>query len=67
MGVLAPSVSPGAAQRRGFSGGSATMKDLRTEEHQVVVSPSELVDHGPCPSPLPHPCELVVLLNEEGG
>ncbi|KAL7979297.1 hypothetical protein Chor_015321 [Crotalus horridus] len=36
MGVLAPSVSPGAAQRR-FSGGSATMKDLRTEEHQVMI------------------------------
>ncbi|XP_060539992.1 kinesin-like protein KIF19 [Pantherophis guttatus] len=38
MGILTPSVSPGAAQRRGFSGGSATMKDLRTEEHQVVVA-----------------------------
>ncbi|XP_039216750.1 kinesin-like protein KIF19 isoform X1 [Crotalus tigris] len=38
MGVLAPSVSPGAAQRRRFSGGSATMKDLRTEEHQVMVA-----------------------------
>ncbi|KAM3826815.1 kinesin-like protein KIF19 [Vipera latastei] len=38
MGVLTPSVSPGAAQRRRFSGASATMKDLRTEEHQVVVA-----------------------------
>lgn len=67
MGVLTPSVSPGAAQRRRFSGASATMKDLRTEEHQVVVSPSELVGHSSCPSPSPHPCELILPFKRGGG
>ncbi|KAM6424005.1 kinesin-like protein KIF19 [Liasis olivaceus] len=38
MGALSPSTSPGAAQRKGPSGGSATMKDLGAEEHQLMVA-----------------------------
>ncbi|XP_070616342.1 kinesin-like protein KIF19 [Erythrolamprus reginae] len=37
MAILTPSASPRGAQRRGILGGSATMKDLRTEHGMVVA------------------------------